>query len=205
MEKIRAYAGRLVPPPRAASYDRLTELASRYAELELEIGCGAGWHPIAYARSCPERALVAIERTHLRSGSFRGRLARHAPIDNLLAIHADAVPWLTHAPPEARFSRIWLLYPNPEPQNPARRWLRMPFFQILLDRLAPDGEIEIRTNEEAYATEAAAFARSSWGLRVAVHETWSRESHPDFRPITHFERKYFAAGLTLHRLIVRKP
>ena len=49
------------------------------------------------------------------------------PRDNLVPVHADALPWVVHALYPAQVEHFFILYPNPEPHNPAQRWLNMPF------------------------------------------------------------------------------
>ena len=86
--------------------------------LDLEIGCGVGWHPIHYARQNPDRFLVAIEHTRTRFESFERRTVRHPELKNLMAIHADAIEWVTHVLMPESVERIFLLYPNPaNPKN----------------------------------------------------------------------------------------
>ena len=109
--------------------------------VDLEIGCGVGWHPIRYASENPERVLVAIERTAEKFGKFRDRLRRHAALPNLLPVHADAVAFISHFVPDATIDRIFLYYPNPNPKNAAARWIRMPFFGTLAKKLRPGGRI----------------------------------------------------------------
>ena len=46
---------------------------------------------------------------------------------NLQTVHADALPWIVHALYPAQVEQFFILYPNPEPHNPAQRWLNMPF------------------------------------------------------------------------------
>jgi tRNA G46 methylase TrmB len=195
---LRAFASEKLKTPPHARYD---ELARLRGPLDLEIGCGVGWHPIAYARAHPDRSLVALERTSAKFAAFERRLARHEPLEGLLPVHADVEPWLARAPAGLRFSRVFLLYPNPEPSRPSRRWFRSPFFARLLQSLAPDGSIELRTNEAEYANEAREWAARQWRLELTDNEEWNRMGGR--APETHFERKYLAAGQTLHRLVFR--
>jgi hypothetical protein len=36
-----------------------------------------------------------------------------------ILIHADALPWVVHALYPAQVEQFFILYPNPEPHNPA--------------------------------------------------------------------------------------
>src|SRR4051794_33969750 len=85
--------------------------------VDLEIGCGTGWHPITYAGSNPDRLLIAIEHTRMRFEKFARRASHHEELDNLFPIHANAVAWVTHALQDKTISRIFLYYPNPYPKR----------------------------------------------------------------------------------------
>ncbi|MBI0385206.1 hypothetical protein JBE27_55325, partial [Streptomyces albiflaviniger] len=51
--------------------------------VDVEIGCGVGFHPLRYARENPERQLVAFEKTSEKFSKFLGRLKNHDPLPNL--------------------------------------------------------------------------------------------------------------------------
>jgi len=174
--------------------------------LDLEIGCGVGWHPIRYASENDGRRLIAIERTRAKFDRFRSRLARHPTLANLLAIHADATRWVPNALVPESIDRCFLLYPNPEPKAPGRRWFRMPFMHRLLATLRPGGEITLATNEEWYWQESLEFATRHWGLEIMEARSYRIGTIPtDDVPRTHFEKKYLARGETCHDTRLRKP
>ena len=161
--------------------------------IDLEIGCGVGWHPIRYARENPDRFLIAIERTREKFESFARRLETHAPLPNLLAVHADAVNWVTHCLRPGQISRCFLLYPNPSPQNPSQRWIRMPFLDRLAEVLEPGGEIRLVTNLAGYFDELRSWAPRR-GLHLANEWVFDRHLVPEGLPRTHFEKKYLERG-----------
>lgn len=165
--------------------------------LDLEIGCGVGWHPIAYAQANADRRLIAIEHTRAKFESFERRLQKHN-LANLLAVHADAVRWITHAIGNESLDRVFILYPNPEPQAKNKRWFRMPFMEELLRKLKPNGTITLATNIGEYAAEAREYAMQHWGLELV------KESTPR-KPRTHFEKKYLERGEECFDLVFRKP
>ena len=181
-------------------FEECLALGRRYERLDLEIGCGVGWHPIVYAKTNSDRGLIAIEHTVTKFESFESRLRRNPEIPNLAAVHANAVSWLAHAPAALTFDRVLFMYPNPEPKNAAKRWIRMPFFGALLERLRPAAEILIVTNEAGYAREVETEAKTRWGLNKISLKTISRREDPEFKPRTHFEKKYFLRDEILHEL-----
>lgn len=195
----RVFRPERVPAPKSeAARAAAEDLRRRILDgetLDLEIGCGVGWHPILYARENPDRVLIAIERTAEKFAKFRERLARNPALPNLIPVHADAVAWITHSVPDGACERIFLLYPNPNPKNPQARWIRMPFFGHLLRKLRPGGQIEFRTNIPGYADEIGRAA-GNWEMTVAEARRFTRaDVHPEDAR-THFERKYLARGET---------
>jgi tRNA (guanine-N7-)-methyltransferase len=168
--------------------------------IDLEIGCGAGLHPIQYAQANPDRFLIAIEHTETRFKAFEGRVNRHRGIgrglDNLLPVHANAIAWVTHALSPGSVDRIFLLYPNPYPKKSDlnKRWHAMPFMGKLVQCLKEEGEIILATNERSYFEEAKEFMTGTWGLRMIEELQFTQENSPFRAPRTHFERKYLARG-----------
>jgi tRNA G46 methylase TrmB len=69
-----------------------------------------------------------------------------------------------------QLAQIFILYPNPEPKNPAQRWLNMPFFEFLLSRLQDGGRITLASNIPDYIAEAALQCQNVWQLPF-VQET----------------------------------
>jgi tRNA (guanine-N7-)-methyltransferase len=174
------------------------------APWDLEIGCGVGWHPIAYARANAGRRLVAIEHTREKFARFAGRYARHPELTNLLPVHADAVRWVTHAIPPESLERVFFLYPNPATKSVSKRWLRMPFFQKLLEAVKPGGTILLATNLESYFLEAVEYGEKAWGLEVLETRTFQKATAPAETPRTHFEKKYLDRGETCFDVTFRK-
>ena len=197
--KPREFRADRIPAPKSAedlaAAARVQAQITAKGGIDLEIGCGVGWHPIRYAVENPERAIVAIERTTEKFEKFRTRLARKPELTNLIAVHADAVAWITHHIPDAAGDRIFLFYPNPNPKNPQARWVRMPFFGHLVKKLGTGGRIELRTNIAAYAEEFRAHA-PVWGLLLAGERRIKLADGDPRNAQTHFERKYLERGET---------
>lgn len=173
--------------------------------LDLEIGCGVGWHPIRYAGQNAERKLIAIEHTQEKFERFQRRYRQHGCPGNLLPIHANAVTWVNCFLPANCVDQIFLLYPNPNLHNRAKRWMAMPFMGRLLDSLKTGGELTMATNESWYKDEAIRLAETQWGLQL-VHQQQIDSQMMDRRggPRTHFEKKYLERGEVCFDLRWRK-
>ena len=174
--------------------------------VDLEIGCGVGWHPIQYAQKNPNRCLIALEHGRDRFQSFSRRLNRHAELENLLALQADAIPYLTHRMPSQSLDRVMIYYPNPYPKNSQanKRFHRMPFFEILLDRMKVGATLEIRSNEIGYITDAKDWLLNRWDMTLQSHSRISKLTDFNFSAVTHFEQKYFQRGEPLEFIVLKK-
>ncbi|XID75212.1 SAM-dependent methyltransferase [Alkanindiges sp. WGS2144] len=164
----------------------------------LEIGAGMGRHAILFASQHPHKTLIAIERTAAKFKAFAARIQDHH-LDNLYAIHADAIPWIVHALPPHSVEQVFILYPNPEPKNPAQRWLNMPFFEFLLSRVQDNATITLASNIPTYLDEAEQQLKQVWQL------PFKREVIAQDSARTHFEVKYLARGESCQQLVISRP
>lgn len=164
----------------------------------VEIGAGKGKHALLFSRQHPSRKLYAIERTREKFQAMRKQHQLEGQV-NLNPVHADALPWVVHALFPAQVEQCFILYPNPEPHNPAQRWLNMPFFEFLLSRLQPNGCITLASNIPEYIEEAEQQLQQLWHLPY-VKEVVATDSAR-----THFEVKYLQRGELCQQLIINKP
>ena len=164
----------------------------------VEIGAGKGKHALLFSGQNPEKQLIAVERTREKFLSMQKQHGLEGQ-KNLQPIHADALPWVVHALFPAQVEQFFILYPNPEPHNPAQRWLNMPFFEFLLSRLKTGGQITLASNIPDYIEEAQQQLIEVWKLPF-VKEAVAQDSAR-----THFEIKYLERGELCQQLIITKP
>lgn len=164
----------------------------------VEIGAGKGKHALLFTGQNPQMTLYAIERTKEK---FLAMQKQHQlePRKYLYPIHADALPWIVHALHPSQVEQFFILYPNPEPHNPAQRWLNMPFFEFLLSRLQPNGTITLASNIEDYIDEAEQQLIQLWKLPYEKQKIATDSAR------THFEVKYLERGELCQQLIITKP
>ncbi len=164
----------------------------------VEIGAGKGKHALLFSASHPQQQLIAIERTREK---FLAMQKQHQieGQSNLTPVHADALPWVVHALFPQQVQQFFILYPNPEPHNPAQRWLNMPFFEFLLSRLQPGGQITLASNIPEYIQEAQQQLIDVWQLPFVKEKIAASSAR------THFEVKYLERGELCQQLIITKP
>ncbi|MFW2000859.1 SAM-dependent methyltransferase [Acinetobacter ursingii] len=164
----------------------------------VEIGAGKGKHALLFSGEHPEQTLFAIERTKEKFLAMQKQKGLE-PRDNLYPVHADALPWIVHALYPQQVQHFFILYPNPEPHNPAQRWLNMPFFEFLLSRLKPQGTITLASNIPDYIDEAEQQLLHLW------HLPYVKQHIPSDSARTHFEVKYLERAELCQQLIITKP
>ena len=164
----------------------------------VEIGAGKGKHALLFSEQNPEHSLVAVERTREK---FLAMQKQHQieGQTNLSTIHADALPWVVHALHPQQVQQFFILYPNPEPHNPAQRWLNMPFFEFLLSRLEVNGSITLASNIPEYIDEAEQQLKEVWYL------PFEKQIIAKDSARTHFEIKYLERDELCQQLITTKP
>ena len=164
----------------------------------VEIGAGKGKHALLFSGQHPDKKLIAIERTREKFVAMQKQHQLEGQT-NLQTVHADALPWIVHALAPQQVQQFFILYPNPEPHNPAQRWLNMPFFEFLLSRLQVGGQIMLASNIPEYIAEAEQQLQEIWKLPY-VKEVIASDSAR-----THFEIKYLERGELCQQLLIQKP
>jgi tRNA (guanine-N7-)-methyltransferase len=192
---MRTFDKTHIPKP-----DFHVELPRNFSNLDIEIGCGVGFHPIDYAKRNPERLLVAIEKTKEKFDKFLGRLERHPQIKSVIPIHTNAVWWIAHHVEPKSVDRYFILYPNPYPKDPQKRFFQMPFMSWVVETLKIGGTITLATNEKYYYEESLENGEKVFGLKVIENRTVD----PTEKPRTHFEKKYLERGETCYNLVFQK-
>lgn len=166
--------------------------------VTVEIGAGKGKHAVLFSQQNPQTTLYAIERTKEKFDAMQ-KQHQLEPSLSLHPVHADALPWITHALYPAQVEQFFILYPNPEPHNPAQRWLNMPFFEFILSRLQPNGKITLASNIPEYIEEAEQQLKQLWQLPYQKQVIATDSAR------THFEVKYLERGELCQQLIITKP
>ncbi len=164
-------------------------------ELALEIGAGKGRHALMFACANPKTHLIAIERTQGKAQAF---FRQNCP-KNLSFVHADAIAWTVFALPPKCLSSVFILYPNPEPNNANQRWVNMPFFEFLLSRMKTGATMTLASNIDEYIDESEEKLKNIWRLPT------KRYIIPKDSARTHFESKYLARGEVCQELKAVKP
>lgn len=151
------------------------------AEFVWEVGSGHGHFLTAYAQAHPERLCLGIDlvlERVLRAERKRNR----AKLANLHFLRAEAGVFLEALPADARFSAIFILFPDPWPKrrHHKHRLMQPAFLDRVAARARPDARLHFRTDDLEYYTDALATARQhpAWEL---VTEPWPFETTTVFQ------------------------
>ena len=163
--------------------------------LILDSGCGVGESTHILARAHPDCLVVGIDKSAVRlqkSEYYAGEKA-----ENVLLLRAEMFDfWRLLREASIRVRKHYILYPNPWPKKShlKRRIHGHPAF---FDLIALGGELELRSNWEIYVQEFALACRFALGISPRI------ERHFPNPPITPHERKYYASGHELFRLMIK--
>ncbi len=172
--------------------------------LELEIGSGHGGFAVAFAERHRRRLLVAIEQRRKFADDLAAKASRRG-LSNLLVVHGDArllAPRLFRA---GSLDVIHVHFPDPwwKRRHHRRRLIDDGMSVMLLRLLRPGGILDLRTDVERYAVEAAERLESL-GFDNPAGRGRFAEPEPGDIPSTR-EKRYLVTGQRVWRLRLVRP
>ena len=172
-------------------------LFGRAAPVVLEIGFGNGETLVQQAAEHPECDFLGIEVHEPGVGHCLIK-ARDAGVTNLRLIRHDAIEVLDTMIPPASLARLNLYFPDPWPKkrHHKRRIIQPAFLELVADRLAPGGSLNVATDWENYALDIEAKVLESARFHCAGKRVHGGDEPLD-RPGTKFERRGLRHG---HRI-----
>ena len=160
-ESLRSEVARLLPPR---------------GRFVWEIGCGHGHFLAAYAKTHPEEHCIGIDinldRVH-RATKKRDR----ASLDHLHFLRAEARLFLEVLPPDAEFTAIYMLFPDPWPKTRHHKYrlLQAEFLHDVAQRAEQGTPLFFRTDHAPYFTEAEMLLRNHPDWRSLGDRPWPFE------------------------------
>jgi tRNA (guanine-N7-)-methyltransferase len=172
--------------------------------LELEIGSGAGGHALEYCRRNPGVRFVAFEwrKKYARDTQARGE---KMGLKNLRVLEADARAVVPRLFAEGSLAAIHLQFPDPWWKRAHfKRAIILPeFARLLLDKLAPGGRFDMRTDVEDRGQAMLSILEEVGfhnPLGLGVFHPYDPEEVPSTR-----ERRYLQSGEPVYRARLVKP
>lgn len=173
-----------------------SDLFSRSAPLELDLGCGDGSFLIQLAQHYPERNFLGVERLLGRVQKVCKKILR-AGLTNVKVLRLETlytVEWLL---PSISFNRIHLICPDPWPKEKhhKHRLMQPRFFEAVHGLLEAKGEFLFRTDHVEYYEWAREKMQSYPKFLI---EEWDESDF--FYPKSDFQLQWEAQGKQLHNL-----
>ncbi len=149
-----------------------------------EVGCGHGHFLAAYAKAHPDETCVGVDIMSDRITRAERKRAR-ASLVNLHFVRADADDFLAVMAERARFTRIFILFPDPWPKrrHHKNRVVKPEFLNIAGARAQKGASLFFRTDHEPYFRDVAAMMKA--------HPDWSEpaEAPWPFEEPTVFQKR----------------
>jgi tRNA (guanine-N7-)-methyltransferase len=183
--------------------DWRARFGARADRLELEIGPGHGGFALAFARTHPGRALVAIEQRKKFAETIAGKVEARGH-RNLLVLHGDARVLAPRLFARGSLAAIHVHFPDPwwKRRHHARRLVDDRMSLLLRALLAPGGLLDFRTDVAEYAAGAVERLEAV-GFRNEAGPGRFADPAPDEIPSTR-EKRYLASGQRVWRLRLRR-
>ena len=166
---------------REALRETCARLLTGSSPFVLEIGSGHGHFLTAYAATHPGELCLGIDII-LERVARAERKRERAQLGNLHFIRADALDLLSVLPVHARFSAIYILFPDPWPKrrHHKNRLMQPGFIQKISERAGEGARLYFRTDYTPYFAEARAVLAGNPAWRLAA-EPWPFENPTVFQ------------------------
>jgi tRNA (guanine-N7-)-methyltransferase len=189
-------------PPESLAEGRAFVPACR--EVWLEIGFGAGEHLIEQAKANPDVGLVGCEPFLNGVVAALAGLKREE-ISNVLLRRGDAQA-VIKAVPDAFFSRVFMLYPDPWPKrrHHKRRVVSVSFIAALARVMRSGAEFRFATDIDDYGgwTLSRFLASPHFRWTAARADDW-RQPWPGWRPTRYEAKARFGGRRAVYLTFVR--
>ena len=178
---------------------KLSDIFTHEAPLEIDLGSGEGSFIRAMAARHSERNFLGIERLLGRVRKVCRAIAREG-LTNARIVRIENAYALRYLLPLGTVSVAHVGFPDPWPKryHQRRRLIQDGFMEALHGILVESGELRVKTDDLPYFQwMEKTFARAKGYERL----DWPDD--PDY-PITDFERRFVAQGLPIYRARLRK-
>jgi tRNA (guanine-N7-)-methyltransferase len=174
---------------------KVSEVFSRPAPLELDLGSGEGSFLVAMAQRFPDRNFLGIERLRGRVNKTCQRIARLG-LHNARILRLESAYAVQYLMPPDSVRVLHIGFPDPWPKrrHHSRRLINDPFLQSVVRLLCPGGEVRLTTDDSSYFVQMRQVSARQTQLREI---SWPAEQ--DYAQ-TDFEKLFCSRGVSIHRL-----
>ena len=181
---------------------RWRELFGNHNPVHIEIGMGKGQFLMELAECNPAVNYIGIEK--YSSVLLRGlqKMEEHS-VDNLRFIRIDAEN-IVDIFEKNEVNRIYLNFSDPWPKDrhAKRRLTSKEFFARYQQILAPEGQVEFKTDNTAlFDFSLEQVAEAGWRLTAVTRDLHHDASMNQGNIMTEYEARFSALGAPIHKLI----
>ena len=181
---------------------RWRELFGNHNPVHIEIGMGKGQFLMELAACNPAVNYIGIEK--YSSVLLRGlqKMEEHS-VDNLRFIRMDAEN-IVDIFEKNEVNRIYLNFSDPWPKDrhAKRRLTSKEFFARYQQILAPEGQVEFKTDKTAlFDFSLEQVAEAGWRLTAVTRDLHHDASMNQGNIMTEYEARFSALGNPIHKLI----
>jgi tRNA (guanine-N7-)-methyltransferase len=167
----------------------VAEIVRASSRFVWEVGCGHGHFLAAYAKAHPGENCIGVDIMSDRITRAERKRAR-ARLENLHFVRADADDFLAVMAERARFSKIFILFPDPWPKrrHHKNRVVKPEFLAAAAARAQKGSSLFFRTDHEPYYSDVAAMMKAHADWSLLEEEPWPFEEPTVFqkRAARHF-------------------
>lgn len=171
--------------------------------LILEIGFGRGQFLLHLAQLNPASNVIGLEISNKCLDSVEQTLLRQQ-ITNVRVVHSTAETALAHLFTPASLTQVHINFPDPwfKVRHGHRRLMQRDTLDLLVNRLAPGGELYLATDIVEYAEMSAELLAATPGLENLLDAPW-QHTMPG-RVVTKYERKAQREGRMCYYFAYRR-
>ena len=181
----------------------LNEVFARQAPTTLEIGFGNCDSLAQMAKEAPERNFFGIE-VHRPGVGHLLHLVGEYELQNVRAMHHDAVEIINQMIPDDSLDRIQIYFPDPwhKTRHNKRRIVQPGFVALLATKLQQGGVLHLATDWEHYAKQMLRVMTDAPDYKNQAAGGYAER--PDYRPLTKFENRGLKLGHGVWDLLFEK-
>lgn len=186
------------------SFIDIESLTNGFQSLKLEIGFGNGEALVSMAKGDPTAFYLGAEVHESGVGRCLNSIHERS-LTNVRLIKHDAIEVMQKMLPMDSLDRVLLFFPDPwhKRRHNKRRIVNRKFRDLLASLLKPGGCVHMATDWREYAEHMAVEMHSDARF-VSLGDDKGYSIKPDYRPLTHFEKRGLKLGHGVWDLVFRK-
>ncbi len=173
-------------------------------DFALEVGFGGGEHLAWQASRQPGTGFIGAEPFVNGVAKLLAQVEED-DLRNVRILHGDARPLIERLP-DGRFSRIFVLHPDPWPKKRhyKRRMISPWFFESAARLLAPGGVLRVASDIPDYVRWTLMHAHNAAAFEWTALRAADWRTRPEDWPQTRYEAKAIREGRTPAYLVFRR-